>query len=180
MIFLDNPKNQHNVGGAIRASSCFDGGTVAFSGPRMKVFLDEVAQGGKKARLPREERMKGYVGWEYIEDFRALRHRADTEGLTPVCVEIWEGAIPLPYFEHPENPVYIFGPEDGSVSRTYREMAHQFVYLPTLHCTNLSSAVYLTLYDRHVKRSLAGLEAMHDPAMAEERGFPDHEGFELE
>jgi hypothetical protein len=73
-------------------------------------------------------------------------------------VELVPGAELLPFFEHPENALYIFGPEDGSVPTGVMSAAHRFVALPMLHCSNLSSTVYMILADRHHKRVLAGLE----------------------
>jgi tRNA(Leu) C34 or U34 (ribose-2'-O)-methylase TrmL len=65
----------------------------------------------------------------------------------------------LPYFEHPENALYIFGPEDGSLSAGILSACHRFVQVPMLHCANLASTIYLTLYDRHCKEVLAGRAA---------------------
>ncbi|MFA0071365.1 TrmH family RNA methyltransferase, partial [Vibrio breoganii] len=48
-----------------------------------------------------------------------------------VCVELAEGATPLPRFKHPENAIYIFGPEDGSISQDVADRADHVVYVPT-------------------------------------------------
>jgi tRNA(Leu) C34 or U34 (ribose-2'-O)-methylase TrmL len=45
---------------------------------------------------------------------------------------------------------------------------HRFVRIPTRHCLNLATAVSTVLYDRHLKRVLAGLEEPHE--LAELRG----------
>jgi tRNA C32,U32 (ribose-2'-O)-methylase TrmJ len=54
-------------------------------------------------------------------------------------------------FEHPENALYLFGPEDGSIPQMYLQYCHRFVVIPTRHCVNLAAAVYTVLYDRQCK-----------------------------
>lgn len=78
------------------------------------------------------------------------------EGVTPVAVEIVESAEPLTYFEHPKNVVYVFGPEDGGVSKVLRMHAHRFVFIPTAHCLILSMAVGMVMYDRLLKQMQKG------------------------
>lgn len=165
-IGLVDPKFPHNVGAAVRAASCYGVRQVWFSGTRVRL------SGSKRARLPREERMRGYQEVE-------LRHAEqffDAFGpeAVPVAVELQRGAESLIAFEHPANAVYVLGPEDGSLSRAVLGQCHRFVHIPTRHCTNLASAVYTVLYDRHAKRVQAGLEPPH--TLAEGRGFdePDH------
>jgi hypothetical protein len=102
-----------------------------------------------KWRLPREERMRAYdTDWGINDD--GLRD-AINDGLTPVCVEIVEGAESLVDFDHPEHAVYVFGPEDGSVPKGVRHACHRFVVIPGAHCLNLAAAVNIVLYDRAAK-----------------------------
>jgi tRNA(Leu) C34 or U34 (ribose-2'-O)-methylase TrmL len=164
-IVLIDPKFPHNVGAAVRAASCYGVGQVWFSGDRVQLV------GERRYRLPREERMRGYQDVE-------LRHTdqpfdAFGRDAVPVAVELRRNAEPLISFDHPEPAVYVFGPEDGSLSRAVLGLCHRFVVIPTRHCTNLAAAVYTVLYDRHAKRVAAGLEPMHSVVG---RGFdePDH------
>ena len=60
-IALVNPRFPHNVGAAVRASSCFGVNQVWFTGDRMSLDLE------KRRRLPREERMKGYKDVDLIQ-----------------------------------------------------------------------------------------------------------------
>lgn len=71
---------------------------------------------------------------------------------TPVAVEFRDNSEDLVNFIHPENAVYVFGPEDGSIDQGTLRNCHRFVKIPTKHCTNLSAAVYLVLYDRLLKK----------------------------
>jgi formylglycine-generating enzyme required for sulfatase activity len=63
-IALVNPKFPHNVGKAVRAASCFGVKQVWFTGSRVSL-----EPRGKKYRLPREERMKGYRDVELRVDW---------------------------------------------------------------------------------------------------------------
>ena len=147
-VILNNPKYPHNMAGVIRACSCWGIPILLWTGTR--VVPEQMD------RLPREERMKGYkdVHWQRTErPFDLL-----PEGVIPVCIELVENSVPLTTFEHPENAVYVFGPEDGSVKQVIRRFCHQFVHIPTHHCLNLSQAVNLVLGDRRMKRQLSGIE----------------------
>ena len=98
-------------------------------------------------------------GYQEVE----LRHadrpfEAFDSTAVPVAVELRRNAESLITFAHPDNAVYVFGPEDGSLDRAVLELCHRFVVIPTQHCTNLSAAVYTVLYDQHAKRVAAGLE----------------------
>jgi tRNA(Leu) C34 or U34 (ribose-2'-O)-methylase TrmL len=70
---------------------------------------------------------------------------------TPVAVELRPGCEQLPQFDHPEDAVYLFGPEDGILPEVYLRLCHRFVAIPARHCLNLASAVTAVLYDRQSK-----------------------------
>ena len=152
-VVLSNPKYAHNVASAIRACSCFGISTMLWTGKRVDPTTMD--------RLPREERMKGYkdVYWETNE--RPFDLFPDA---VPVCVELVPHAENLASFDHPEKALYVFGPEDGSVSQVFRMHCHRFIFIPSAHCLNLSAALNVVLYDRRVKRISQGLES---PVMAE-------------
>ncbi len=71
-----------------------------------------------------------------------------------MCVELVEGAIPLPEYQHPDQAFYIFGPEDGTISQQVIDKADAVVYVPTIGCMNLAATVNVVLYDRISKSSL--------------------------
>lgn len=153
-VVLINPKHARNVGAALRACSCFGVSQLWFTG-------DRIALSGKE-RLPREERMKGYADVEvrqYNYPFNQF-----TSDVTPVAIELVPGAESLVDFVHPENAIYVFGPEDGGLERVTLQHCHRFVQIPTRHCTNLAAAVYITLYDRMQKSGV-------QPQLSEIRGF---------
>jgi tRNA(Leu) C34 or U34 (ribose-2'-O)-methylase TrmL len=143
-VALINPKFPHNVGAAVRAASCFGVQQVWFTGNR--VSLDP----NKKYRLPREERMKGYKDVE-LRNFDTFFEQYDRD-VTPVAIELRPNAEQLPQFQHPDKAVYVFGPEDGSISNMILRHCHRFVVIPTRHCMNLAATIYVVLYDRMVKQ----------------------------
>lgn len=147
-VLLVDPKYEHNVAAAVRAASCFGLQQVWFTGDRVR--LDS----GR--RLPREERMRGLSSVDLIQ--HDYPFDCFPEGVTPVAIEVRPNSEPLPEFEHPENPVYVFGPEDGGLARVTLQHCHRFVSIPVRHCMNLSAAVYVVLYDRMLKRRWAGIE----------------------
>ena len=120
-------------------------------------------------RLPREERLKGYKDVELRQFDYPFEHFDRT--VTPVAIELVDNSECLMDFEHPENAVYVFGPEDGSIPQVMRQHCHRFVKIPTRHCTNLAAAVYIVMYDRAYKHYLMYNDK---PTLVEERG---HVGF---
>ena len=142
-----NPKFPHNVGTTIRACSCFGVESLVWTGLRVDP--------SKYRRLPREERMKGYKSVVFSNNQRPFYLFED---FTPVWVEVFEHSEPLTTFEHPENAVYVFGPEDGDVPQVIRRLCHRFVHIPAHFCLNLSAAVNVVLAHRLMSRQLAGRE----------------------
>lgn len=152
-IALVDPKHARNVGSVVRAASCFDVNQVWITGDRVAL---EPHPG---YRLPREERMRDYQSVQLARNDRFFD--ALPAGVTPVAVEVMPGAELLPYFEHPEKALYVFGPEDGSLPRVTLGLCHRFVTIPIRHCVNLAAAVHIVLWDRQLKRIQAGSESPH-------------------
>lgn len=166
-VALITPKYPHNVGAAVRAASCFGVPQVWFTGDRVQFATGA----GKRFRLPREERMRGYRAVEICHGDHVFD--AFERGVTPVAVELVPGTESLIEFEHPDRALYVFGPEDGSLPSVTLRHCHRFVSIPMSHCANLASAVYMTLYDRHAKRVRLGVE---EPLrLTEERGWAEPE-----
>lgn len=145
-IIMHNPKYPHNVGAAVRACSCFNSNLIIFTGNRVSLEPDKEKG---KYRLPREERMKGYKHVQLINDNYPFNRFSSN--VTPVAVEVRHNAELLPNFIHPENPVYVFGPEDGSIPQIYLKHCQRFLYIPSPFCLNLAAAIYVVLYDRMAK-----------------------------
>lgn len=166
-VALWNPKYAHNVGMVLRLCSCYDFRQLWWTGDRVSL---DVARG---ERLPREERMKGYRDVEMIHDDRFFD--AFPRDATPVAIEVRDNSESLIEFIHPDNPLYVFGPENGSIPSHVLRHCHRFVVIPTSHCLNLATAVATVLYDRKAKRYSLGLEESLAPGeyLNEDRGFID-------
>lgn len=161
-IILMNPKFANNVGMVTRLASCYGVKQIWFTGSRV---ADDIEKHG---RIPREERMKGYEDVELIYHERPLDFFPNA---TPVAIEVRENSELLHQFEHPENPVYIFGPEDGSLPKWSLHKCHRFVIIPTKHCLNLATATSTILWDRQYKQYLNGYDDFTTPGSFERRGY---------
>jgi tRNA(Leu) C34 or U34 (ribose-2'-O)-methylase TrmL len=151
------------VGAVIRLASCFDFKQVWYTGNRIQLEEGE--------RLPREERMKGYDNVDFINYDKPFDM---FENVTPVAVEVQKNSENLFEFEHPPNPMYVFGPEDGSIPSVLRRHCHRFLYIPSNHCLNLATAISAILWDRQIKRFWNGeIEEIVHPGVAENRGYDD-------
>jgi len=174
-IVLINPKYAHNVGMVVRLASCYGLSQVWFTGERVSLDIST------KRRLPREERMKGYSDVEIINYDYPFEQFANA---VPVAVEVRDRSEPLHTFEHPDNAVYVFGPEDGSIAKPLVNHCHRFVVIPTRHCLNLATAVASVLWDRQYKDWLAGrADDYLTPGEFEARGLdetPDDVVFSLD
>ncbi|MGR5149434.1 RNA methyltransferase [Photobacterium alginatilyticum] len=146
-IGLSNPKSPSNVGAVMRAAGCYRVDSVCYTGKRYehaaKFHTDTNNISGKIPLIGMDSLLDGLPDETKV-----------------VCVELAEGAIPLPQFQHPENVLYVFGPEDGSIAQDVVDRADAVVYVPTVGCMNLAATVNVLLYDRLAKSEemLAGDE----------------------
>jgi len=140
-IALTNPKSSSNVGGAMRAAGCYDAHKVVYSGERFN----------RAVRLAADtQKVHEIVPLTHYEDMLS----ALEPGMELVCVDLIEGATPLPNFKHPENAMYLFGPEDGTIKQQVINKADHVVYIPTIGCMNLAASVNVVLYDKLAKSQL--------------------------
>ncbi len=142
-IGLVNPKSPTNVGGIMRAAGCYRVDAVFFTGKR---YLLAASNGNAQYNTDTK-------GASEQIPLTAVESLVDgcPDDVKIVCVDLVEGAIPLPEFEHPEKAIYVFGPEDGTISQQVINKAHAVVYVPTVGCMNLAASVNVLLYDRLAK-----------------------------
>ncbi len=142
IIGIINPKSASNVGAVMRAAGCYQVDAVFYTGARYDRAV------------------------KFNTDTKGVRHKipltgADCllatvpENMKIVCIELVEGAAPLPCYQHPESAIYIFGPEDGTISQDIIDKADAVVYVPTVGCMNLAGSVNVVLYDRLAKSDLS-------------------------
>ena len=140
IVGLINPKNVSNVGGVVRAADCFGAGKIIYTG----------------ARYDRAARFQ--TDTKNAASDLAMQHTSDIFKAIPsehqiVCVELAVGATALTEFDHPERAIYLFGPEDGTLSQDTIDQADSVVFIPTRSSLNLAASVNVVLYDRQLKRS---------------------------
>ncbi|MFT4520192.1 MAG: tRNA(Leu) C34 or U34 (ribose-2'-O)-methylase TrmL [Halioglobus sp.] len=137
-IGLTNPKSPVNVGLVMRAAGCFGADSIFYTGERYDraaPFNTDTQNAGLNIPLTWVASLPGDV--------------ADDTQI--VCIELVEGAIPLPAYQHPEKALYIFGPEDGTIHQNVLDQADSVVFIPTIGSLNLAAAVNVMLYDRQAK-----------------------------
>jgi len=137
-IGLIDPQSPVNVGAVLRAAGCFRVSEVLYSGPR----FDRAKRFHTDPQLA--IRTVSLVGVDSLLE-------SAPAGAKIVCVDLVEGATPLPEFTHPEIAFYIFGPEDGTVDQQIVDRADAVVYIPTVGSLNLAATVNVVLYDRLAK-----------------------------
>lgn len=144
-IGLTNPKSTSNVGSVMRAAGCYQVDQVLYSGHRYD-RAEKMSTDTKKAisSIP-------LINIESL-GVDSLIDAVDT-GTKVVCVDLIQGATPLPSFHHPEKALYIFGPEDGTIGQKVVDRADFVVFVPTVGCMNLAASVNVLLYDRLAKSS---------------------------
>jgi tRNA(Leu) C34 or U34 (ribose-2'-O)-methylase TrmL len=138
IIGLYNPKSPTNVGAVLRAAGCYDAAQVRYNGTRYSravKFQTDTQNSQDRIQLMEMEDLTANVA----------------DDVEIVCVELVVGATALPHFTHPENAIYVFGPEDGSLPQEMIDKAHHVVYVPTHGCMNLAATVNVVLYDRMAK-----------------------------
>jgi len=141
-IGLINPKTPSNVGAVMRAAGCYQVGAVFYTGKRYdRAVKFNTDTKGASQHIP-------------LTRVATLLEGALNEAKV-ICVELVEGATPLPEYQHPDNALYIFGPEDGTISQDMIDRADAAVYVPTIGCMNLAATVNVVLYDRLAKSDLS-------------------------
>lgn len=138
IIALTNPKSPTNVGAVLRAAGCFGADEIVYSGNRYDI--------AKKYATDTQKAINS-ISLTKVDDFIENK----PEDVKLVCVDLVEGAVPLPSFEHPEKAMYLFGPEDGSLKQEIIDQADHVVYMPTNGSLNLAASVNVVLYDRTAK-----------------------------
>ncbi|KGJ89089.1 RNA methyltransferase [Colwellia psychrerythraea] len=150
-IGLTNPKSPTNVGAVMRAAGCYQVDQVLYTGKRYA----QAAKYNKESLKTDTKNVQGKIPLLGVDDFINIKDLLENIPTTTkiICVDLVEGATPLPHFVHPQQAVYIFGPEDGTIKQQVIDFADDVVYVPTVGCMNLAASVNVLLYDRLAKSS---------------------------
>ncbi|GAA6133601.1 RNA methyltransferase [Oceaniserpentilla sp. 4NH20-0058] len=141
-IGLINPKDAQNVGSVLRAIGCYEADDVYYTGNRYAYALKHNTD---------THNIQSTTDITKVDDLIDVPSKYMTPCTKIVCIELVEGATPLPEFEHPESALYIFGPEDGNIGQKIINQADEVVYVPTIGCMNLAATANVVLYDRMAK-----------------------------
>ena len=136
-VGLDNAKNPHNIGHALRACHAYGAAMLAVSGSRAIRSATDVTAAYRRIPLIRCENIRDAIPFACV----------------PIAVELHDRAESLITFEHPRNAIYIFGAEDHTLGDRVLSYCKHVVYVPTAICMNLSACVNVVLYDRIAKES---------------------------
>ncbi len=141
-IGLINPKSPHNVSSIMRTAGNFSVDSVFYTGKRYPRALM------RNPDLPDMHRKVGKsISLKEVPEILDCV----SQDMKVVCVEFVENATALPQFQHPDNVLYVFGPEDGSMTQDIIDRADAVVYIPTIKSMNLAASVNVVLYDRAAK-----------------------------
>jgi len=148
-IGLGNPKSPSNVGSVVRACGCFSADHIFYTGSRYdraEPFYTDTAN--QRNEIP-------------LTHIDSLTEAPVKPEVKIISVELCENAVPLTDYRHPEQALYLFGPEDYSLSQETINKSDDVVFIPTTGCLNLSATVNLLLYDRMIKQTkvLSHIEA---------------------
>lgn len=141
-LAIINPKSPQNMGSILRAAGCYQAQSIRYTGERYA-----------RAKAFSTDTKNAHLNITVIQ-VSAVIDPINDEHLTKVAIELVEGATPLPHFEHPEEALYIFGPEDGSIEQDVVDQCDHVVYIPTIGCMNLAATVNVLLYDRMAKMTV--------------------------
>jgi len=131
-IGLDHPKNNSNVGAALRAAGVYGSAFVAISGKRYHKAGTDTMKAHRHLPLFQVEDVFDVIPYDCV----------------PVAIEIVPEAVDLRHYSHPERAYYIFGAEDATLGDRVLSRCRDIVYVPTKYCMNLAACVNVVLYDR--------------------------------
>lgn len=135
-IGLYQPKTNHNVGSALRAATCYDVSMVAIEGRRYRKTSTDTTSMHRHKPLIHTEDIMSIIPYDCV----------------PVAVEFIKSSRSLINYTHPRSAFYIFGPEDGNISKEVIDRCRDVIYVPTTYCMNLAATVNVVLYDRLQKQ----------------------------
>lgn len=72
------------------------------------------------------------------------------KGASLVAIELVENSIELPSFRHPQNAIYVLGPEKANVSDDMLSRCDHVIKIPMKFCINVAVAGAIVMYDRMI------------------------------
>jgi tRNA G18 (ribose-2'-O)-methylase SpoU len=138
VIGLEYIKNECNMGTVLRSCYNFNASLVFTVG---KKYLTQASDTTKSIRhIP----VIHFQTWE-----NAWQHLP--QRWTPIGIEITDNAKSIINFVHPRSAIYLFGPENGSLSRYIVKRCKYILKIPSNQCLNLGVCASIVMYDRMLK-----------------------------
>jgi len=137
VVSLVNTRIEANVGGALRAAHCYDAKMIILEGKKFEQHAADTTKASRHIPIIHTLDMFSVVPVNCV----------------PIAIEYIQNCQQLPTFKHPQNAMYIFGPENGSIPPRIIERCKDVVYIPTQFCMNLAATVNVVLYDRYIKQA---------------------------
>ena len=134
-IGLHHPKNSINIGSVLRAAAIYKTAMVAISGRRYSKAPTDTMNAWRKLPVIQINDLHDVIPYNCV----------------PVAVDLIESGQSLIDYKHPQQAIYIFGPEDGTLNSTILSWCRDIIYIPTAGCMNLAATVNVVLYDRMAK-----------------------------
>lgn len=144
-IGLINPKSPKNVASVMRAAGNYRVDSVFYTGNRYALAMQR-----NPCTVDMSRNVSKDIPLSEVDDLMDNT----SKDMKVVCIEFAENAISLPLYQHPHDALYIFGPEDSSISQDIIDRADDVVYVPTVGCMNLAASVNVVLYDRLAKSTV--------------------------
>lgn len=134
-IGIFHTKTEHNVGTLWRSAIQFGAAGVFTIGRRYKQQSSDTCKA--KFNIPLRH-------YETLDDLLSCRP------IGALLVGIEMGGIPLAFFEHPKQAIYLLGSEDNGLSREAIEKCNRIVTLESVirPSYNVAVAGSIVLYDR--------------------------------
>lgn len=133
--------------GAERTSKALNLGNIMRSAHGFGAAFTFTLGGTYQAMEARADTSKGqwhlpHYNWATLDELR-LPHACKLVG-----IELIDGAVDLPAFQHPLRAAYVLGPEKGSLSPDLLARCDAVVKIPTKFCVNVAIAAAIVMYDR--------------------------------
>ncbi len=135
-IGIYNVKRTHNFGALIRTARVFGANFVFSVGHRNPAEASSI----------RAERSVPLFHFDTLEGFVV----SIPVNARLVCVELAPGALDIRTYAHPEQAVYLLGPEDSGLPASIMRN-RDTVILPGAYPLNVAMAATVVLYDRLLK-----------------------------
>ncbi|MBV7337656.1 RNA methyltransferase [Chloroflexi bacterium TSY] len=96
--------------------------------------------------------------WQHIPlfSYESIEQMLDSAAYGCPLVGIESGGALLPFFDHPEQGIYLLGAEDSGLPKHVLSCCHQIVSIPAIRADsyNVAQAGTLVMYDRMIKNSI--------------------------